>query len=417
MSDYQPGDVGLHDPKDLVEGETGFAGAGIIDAGAGLASAIQENDKVAIGIGSAGLALETLGLALDPIGSVLTAGIGWLIEHISILRWPLDFMMGDPVGIAAATDAIKAEQEKLADWSREHTAALEKLMAEWSGDAAEQFRKDMEAVGEQLGLLGDYVASAAKQMEVAGGLVGAFRGIIRDFIAMLLAGIIKGALIAAALAPVTFGASIAVFIGTAIGTVATALGKIGAQIAELTRLLAKQLASLKSLGQAGDEFTAQAGKFGGAGGGNTAAKPGGDSAPPGPKPGAGDPPPPGKPDQNQADWNPESRLDPHAKPLSDKATAIVREKLIEELYKKLGNNPAFTPAAREEILRKFDMISNLSVAQLGKVMGPENAHRFEAVVKTLTDPMYGARGLTGKTLVDIIKGVPQNAQPDSGDEE
>ncbi|MEU0469499.1 hypothetical protein ABZ215_36340 [Amycolatopsis sp. NPDC006131] len=229
-------------------------GAGFFDAAVSLNEAVKENDKVAIGIGSAGLALETLGLALDPIGSLLTAGIGWLIEHISVLRWPLDIMWGDPEGIAAAEKAVKAEKEKLEQWAQDHQTKLATLMESWTGEGADQFRKSMEAVTDQLNAIGGYLENAGKSMKVAGGLVGAFRGIARDLIAMLLATIIKGALIAAALAPVTFGASIVFFIGTTIGMVATALGKIGAKIAELTRKLVDLGASLSKLGKAGDDL-------------------------------------------------------------------------------------------------------------------------------------------------------------------
>ena len=117
----------------------------------GLDKARKENDQVAIGIGSAGMALETIGLVLDPIGSLLTAGIGWLIEHITILRWPLDILMGDPIGINAASEALTAEKKKLEQWSKDHQTALDTLLKDWSGQAADQFKKDMDAVTEQLG--------------------------------------------------------------------------------------------------------------------------------------------------------------------------------------------------------------------------------------------------------------------------
>ena len=253
--DYRSKDVGLHG-SELFDDDNRAAGAGFFEAATGLDKAVKENDKVAIGIGSAGMALETIGLVLDPIGSLLTAGIGWLIEHITILRWPLDILMGDPIGIAAASEALTAEKKKLEQWSADHQEALGTLMQEWSGQAADQFKKDMEAVTEQLAVLGGYLDQAGKNMKIAGGIVGAFRGIFRDLIAMLLATIIKGALIAAALAPVTFGASIALFVTTTIGTVATALGKIGAKLVELGKKLSDLVQALAKMGKAGDDLAA-----------------------------------------------------------------------------------------------------------------------------------------------------------------
>lgn len=495
--DYSRGDVGLHNPSGLVQGDTAYAGAGFIESAYTLDKAVDENNKVGIGIGSAGMALETLGLVLDPIGSVLAAGIGWLIEHISILRWPLDLMWGDPVGIEAAEEAIQAEKAKLEQWSADHGKAVEDLMQSWSGDAADEFRRNMNAVTEQLNSLGGYVDSAAKQMKIAGGIVGAFRGIVRDMISMLLATIIKGALIAAALAPVTFGASIAIFIGTTIGAVAVAIGKIGAKIAQLTSKLGQLASSVGNLGKAGDDFAAAGAAAGSAA--KTAPSPSGGGSPSTPKPGTGDPPkvnggdgggagkpetgtpppatpkpddntpppatpaptpppsptgsvsgtldgdapstpkpddstpgpstpggggsqgspppdsgnPPGSQNTDNADsastsgQNPNHNQSPSpspdpapdSKPIPDQVSAYIKERLSQQ--------PGVTP----EILEKFDKVSNFTTEQLGKLIGPDNVHRLETAVKAMTDPWFGKTGLAGKTIVDIIKGVPTAAAP------
>ncbi|WP_431923942.1 hypothetical protein [Amycolatopsis tucumanensis] len=592
MSEYKPGDVGLH------MAEKWQTGAGFFDAAVSLNEAVKENDKVAIGIGSAGLALETLGLALDPIGSLLTAGIGWLIEHISVLRWPLDIMWGDPEGIAAAEKAVKAEKEKLEQWAQDHQTKLATLMESWTGEGADQFRKSMEAVTDQLNAIGGYLENAGKSMKVAGGLVGAFRGIARDLIAMLLATIIKGALIAAALAPVTFGASIAIFIGTTIGMVATALGKIGAKIAELTRKLVDLGASLSKLGKAGDDLagakppSVKPGSSGPAPANSGAPVSGGpklndppaapvvgpkpaDAAPVssgpklndppaapvvGPKPAdaapvsngpkLNDPPPTPAPTPKPADTAAVSsgpklndplptpapapkpadvppvssgpKLDdavttssaapkpadpppspvsggpklndpaPAPKPadvqpvpvppkLDTSATASPKptdnasgspkptdnvpgspkptdqsqpggsnqsgnnqsgnnqpgnnqagnnqpgtnnqpgdnspggnqstpdpthHRLSEQMSQAIKNELAKIEGVTPETLAKFDKISNFSVAQLGKLFGEEGAAKFEQAIKYMTDPWFGYRGLAGKTIIDMIKGVP-----------
>ena len=563
MTDYNRGDVGLHGA------ENSYAGAGFFEAALGLNEAVKENDKVAIGIGSAGMALETLGLVLDPIGSLLTAGIGWLIEHISILRWPLDMMMGDPVGIQAADAAIAAEKKKLEQWAQDHQSALDTLLQEWSGDAADAFKKSMDAVTDQLGALGGYVETAGKNMKIAGGLVGAFRGIVRDLIAMLLATIIKGALIAAALAPVTFGASIAVFIGTTIGAVATALGKVGAKIAQLVKKLGELLSSMAKLGKAGENLTSI--KPGSATPSPTpkptptpaptpkptppppptTPKPEGSSTPPAtPKPDPSttpsstpkppEPPPsqpkppedpsasgqakppedpsassqpkppedpaasgqpkppedpaasaqpkppedpaassqPKPPEDPSASGQPKPPEDPAAsgqpKPPEDPAASAqpkppedpaasgqpkppedpaassqpnphdpaqpgqpnphdpaqsgqpngnapatpephkpFTDQMTAHIRNKLSQMDGVTP----EILQKFDHINNFSVEQLGKVFGPAGAEKFENAMKIMTDPWFGKSGLAGKTIVDMIKGVPASIGNVTGGDE
>ncbi len=495
--DYRSKDVSLHG-SELFNSDNASAGAGFFEAAVGLDKAVKEHDKVAIGIGSAGMALETIGLVLDPIGSLLTAGIGWLIEHITILRWPLDILMGDPIGIAAASEALTAEKKKLEQWSTGHQQALDTLMNEWSGQAADQFKRDMEAVTDQLGVLGGYLDEAGKNMKIAGGIVGAFRGILRDLIAMLLATIIKGALIAAALAPVTFGASIAIFIGTTIGTVATALGKIGAKLAQLAKKLGDLLQALTKLGKAGDDLAAAkpptssltpkpapkpdvtpAPKPDPAPApkpepapSSAAPEPKPDTTPepkPEPKPDTTpEPKPEPKPDTTPASATPEPKPEPKPEPAPSSATPEPKpepkpdttpepkpdttpepapssssatpepkpepkpdttpepkpepkpdpapasaapepqphkpftDQMTEVIKTKLSQMDGVTP----EIMQKFDKISNFSVHELGKLFGKEGAERFESAIKVMTDPWFGKSGLAGKTVVDMIKGVP-----------
>ncbi|WP_297540326.1 hypothetical protein [Amycolatopsis sp.] len=115
-----------------------------------------------------------------------------------------------------------------------------------SGSATDQFRADMEGVTAQIDALSDYVDFAGKQMGIAGALIGTVRDIVRDIIAMTLAGIIKAAIVAVALAPVTFGGSIIaadtstiVEVGVAIGKIATKIADVAKKLVEMLKILAK----------------------------------------------------------------------------------------------------------------------------------------------------------------------------------
>ncbi len=72
---------------------------------------------------------------------------------------------------------------------------------------------------------------------------------------------------------------------------------------------------------------------------------------------------------------------------------MVKQKMMEA-----GADPAFA--------EKFDKVANLPKEQLSKLIGAENVEKLESAVKTLTDPFYGWQGGVGKTIVDIVKGVP-----------
>lgn len=364
--EYQSGDFGLHGAAADEKSE----GAGFFDAAMKLDEAVKENNQVAEGLMGTGLGLETLGLIMDPIGSVLAAGIGWIIEHVSILRWPLDTLMGDPVGIKAADEALKTEKRKLEDWSKKHQDELDRLISEWSGDGADRARRDMEAVADQLSSLGGYLESAADCMKITGGVIGAVRGVVRDIIAITLANIVKAALIALALAPLSFGASIAACIVTIIGMVATALGRVGTQIARLVSKLSQMAGSLKNLGNAGGQATST--KPPGSGGNPTSPQSGGNTA------GGGSP--------SQA---PPSQ--PPTKPPNNKLNNPIKDALTPQQYE------------------TYKKISNFTRLQLEKVLGKDGAKRFENAVKLVTDPTAGPAAQAVYTIVQLVKGVPTSA--------
>jgi hypothetical protein len=52
--------------------------------------------------------LDVLGFVANPLGSLVGAGIGWLIERISFLKEPLDDLAGDPAAINSVAAAALA---------------------------------------------------------------------------------------------------------------------------------------------------------------------------------------------------------------------------------------------------------------------------------------------------------------------
>lgn len=516
--DYRPGDF-WHNPQETLDEKNMLSGAGIMDSANTLSVGVGERNDVAIGLGATGLALDTLGLAIDPVGSLVSAAIGWLIDHVTPFRVPLDMMMGDPIGIEAAQKAIDEEQKKLKACAEDHKNALAELRKSWRGEAADAFTKDMEGLGAHLDALGKYVDSASQQMGIAGGLVGAFRGVIRDIIAGVLGGIIAGAFAAAAAMPFTFGASVPIFLGTVAATVGITMTKIGVQIAKLTQKLTKGRANVDETGKIGDD-AAKAFDDAASGGakptpGGGAGKPGAGAGKPGDKPGKpGDGTTPSKPDltvdtsvpkptggnspssggteyftpdtsprpgsatpganspgsnangsgangspgspspdsgsggagspgsgangpngagsgsngsisstldggpkpsgdankPNVDNANPgdggkqngDTSLKPGHKPPSDQMIDNAKESLNHTIADKL---PHIRPGEHRIIMDKFDQYANMGKPDLTKALGDQGAARFESIVKTLTDPGYGARGFLGKSSVEFIKSM------------
>ncbi|ONI83822.1 hypothetical protein ALI22I_35870 [Saccharothrix sp. ALI-22-I] len=194
-------------------------------------------------------------LAVDPFGTILGAGIGWLIEHVSFLKEPLDQLMGDPDEIEANVEATKAQAAELRVLAEDHRRGLVTFDG-WSGASSEAFKVNMDSLGQELDSLANAVEQKAKIVAICGVLVSVLRDIVRDLIAQLLGSLLAGALIAAASAFITFGASVVAYIGFATGK-AVALGvNISSRIARLTAALARQMGRIKNL----DEITEKVGK-------------------------------------------------------------------------------------------------------------------------------------------------------------
>ncbi|GAA2690879.1 hypothetical protein LV78_002984 [Actinosynnema pretiosum] len=194
-------------------------------------------------------------LAVDPFGTILGAGIGWLIEHVTFLREPLDQLMGDPDDVNANVAATKANAVEMRVLAETHRNTLAQPQ-EWSGQSQEAFKASMAALGEELDSLANAVEQKAKIVAVCGMLVQVLRDIVRDMIAQFLGSLLAGAIAAAAAAVFTFGASIAGFIAYAVGK-AVALGvNIASRLARLVGGLGRQMGRIKNL----DDITEGIGK-------------------------------------------------------------------------------------------------------------------------------------------------------------
>lgn len=225
-----------------------FSGAGIADTIVLLNKGIQEDNDAVMAAAGVALGLDTVALVLNPFGSLIAAGVGWLIDHVFFLREPLDMLMGDNMAIAAQTKRIKAEGEEYTTRiSVDHKTAVDKIQ-NWKGKAADAFRADMEMVRDELNAVGEALKGLADIMSKMGACVTGFRSVVRDIIANVLGGLIGGAIAAAAMMPFTFGASIAVFVTSAIGVAVSALAKIMGLVSKLTSILGRNVGNAGKVG-------------------------------------------------------------------------------------------------------------------------------------------------------------------------
>jgi uncharacterized protein YukE len=231
---------------------TATSGAGIVDSYAGLVDSItsdseSEGEKVVdVALSATGVVVDTIGMAVDPFGYIVSAGVGWLLEHVSFLREPLDALLGNPDEINANVDALKSAAAEMKTIAEEHRQDLTTI-AEWQGDAADKYHSSLSQLAEELDSMGLSLDGTAAVVGISGMLVTTLRGIVFDIIASLITELVRYALIAAASAAFTFGGSVAAFLGVAGARAASVAMKISGKITKLLSGLGRQAGRLAKL--------------------------------------------------------------------------------------------------------------------------------------------------------------------------
>ena len=240
-----------------------WAGTGIFyDAKSTLDDA-RKGDWLALGIDAAADGLDTLGLIMDPFGVLLSAPIGWIIEHVSFLKEPLDLIAGDPDQVRAKagtwTNIAAALEKSAADYRRSAEALRG---GGFSGAAASAY---VQAAGNYCGAVdgaAGHARDAAKAIEVAGAIVGTVRGTIRDLISQFCADALIKGLAALALSVETFGASVAAWVADTVFEASSLAARLAAKITtvvrEVEQLVSAARRSLTALDAAGKDLASGA---------------------------------------------------------------------------------------------------------------------------------------------------------------
>lgn len=235
-------------------------GAGLLSDLADIAGSASTG-SVQIGADLDAAMISALGVIDNPLGELLSAGVGWLLEHVWFLREPLDALAGDPAQIVAAGKTWAAIGAELTTIAAHREAGAANLIS-WQGPSAAAYQRrtsELSVPAIRAAALAADVFS--RQMLAAGALIGTVRTAIRDVIADFVGLLIERAAIAVASSMATAGASVATFIATAVGDGAAVARRCIARIVELVRKLGELGVSL---GRVRAALTAIVDRLGGA---------------------------------------------------------------------------------------------------------------------------------------------------------
>jgi len=240
-----------------------WAGTGIFYDAKSTIDDARKGDWLALGIDVAADGLDTLGLLMDPFGVLLSAPIGWIIEHVSFLKEPLDLVAGDPDQVRAKagtwTNIAAALEKSAADYRRSAQALQE---GGFTGAAATAYGKAAENYCGAVDGAAGHARDAAKAIEVAGAIVGTVRGTIRDLISQFCADALIKGLAALALSVETFGGSVAAWVADTVFEASSLAARLASKITklveEIKQLVSAARRSLTALDEAGRDLSAGA---------------------------------------------------------------------------------------------------------------------------------------------------------------
>jgi hypothetical protein len=187
-----------------------FEGAGFVSSWADLHTAVSADqvDPIQVAYTAAGAGLDTLGAMEDPLGSLLSAGLGWFIEHVWFLHEPLDALAGDPTQITAQAQTWHNVGGELAAVAQEHRGAAAALGA-WEGVAGDGYRGAVDRFGGALEGAAQNATELADLILATGAQVGTVRALIRDWIVGWVIEVIETAVLYGVAALVTAGGAMA----------------------------------------------------------------------------------------------------------------------------------------------------------------------------------------------------------------
>ena len=113
---------------------TAITGIGIAEAAQGLAHGVSNGDWVEAGLSAAGVGLEVLSMVIDPLGTLASYGVSWLIEHVRPLKEALDWFAGDPPVITSFSETWANVATEVNAVAQEFLNEVNAGTSGWSGD-------------------------------------------------------------------------------------------------------------------------------------------------------------------------------------------------------------------------------------------------------------------------------------------
>lgn len=217
-----------------VDTATPFSGAGLLDSGTQLASAIESGNWVEGGLAAFSTVVDTVATAIDPLGSLIAAGLGWLIDHFEPIKGWFNDLTGDAGAVAGFSQTWTNVQNQL-NSSADYLDRVVSDLDDMAGEAIDAYRRFQTDAAAHIRASGQWAGAMATGLQIASTIVQVVHDLVRDILSQLVGSAISWATEAV----VTVGIATPWIISQVSSRVASWTAKISGKLTGLLRSCGK----------------------------------------------------------------------------------------------------------------------------------------------------------------------------------
>jgi hypothetical protein len=232
-----------------VDTSSALGGTMLLESLGDLTSALESGSWLEIGLAAFSTAMDTVAAVMDPLGQLIAAGLGWLMEHLEPLKGWLNDLTGDAgavAGFAATWDNIATQMTAAADeLDRVVRADLEGM----TGAAVVAYARYTKDLGAHVRGLSGSSSAVASSLRTCSTIVKVVHDLVRDALAELVGAAISWA----AEIALTVGLGTPWVIGQVASRVSALATRVGTKVTEVitsARSLKQLIEALKEAIQA-----------------------------------------------------------------------------------------------------------------------------------------------------------------------
>ncbi|HSN43889.1 MAG TPA: hypothetical protein VLR88_07510, partial [Propionibacteriaceae bacterium] len=180
-----------------VEMTTPLSGTFLLEDCETIASGIRNGDWLEGGMGAFGAVADGVAMAVDPLGSVLAMGFGWLIDHMEPIKGWFNDLTGDAgevAAFAATWDNIATHMQGVSDELTRTLADLD----DQHGQFFDTYRRFQGESAAHAAAAGSLASAMGVGMSIASTIVKIVHDLTRDALTQLAGTAISAATTAAA---------------------------------------------------------------------------------------------------------------------------------------------------------------------------------------------------------------------------